>query len=74
MSKEYLWHRRFGHLNVGSLQKLSRSNMANQYRFDYDPSETIGFCESCVKGKIHRRSFPTGGAKRSSEQLNWTCS
>ena len=37
--------------------------------FDYDPTEMIGFCELCVKGKIHRKSFPTGCAKRSSEPL-----
>ena len=34
VNKERLWHRRFGHLNEQSMQKLVRKQLVN--RFDYD--------------------------------------
>ena len=34
-----------------------------------DVSDELDFCESCVKGKIHRAPFPTSGGKRAQELL-----
>ena len=51
-SKEDLWHRRYGHLGVKSLQQLSRHNMVEE--FDYNASNNISFCELCLKGKQQR--------------------
>ena len=47
-SKVSIWHRRFGHLRVRSLRLVSG--------FDYNLSNDIDFCESCVIGKLHRTS------------------
>ena len=65
--KEFTWHQRLGHLNESSLQKLAKLKMADG--FDYDPRRNIGFCRSCVEGKIHRQPFPREGARRSTKPL-----
>ena len=54
-NKERLWHRRFGHLNEMSFQKLVKKNLVS--RLDYNTSEKIGTCESCTKGKQTKLSF-----------------
>ena len=38
--------------------------------FNYDVSKSVGFCESCVNGKIHRCRFPTTGRRRGEEPLS----
>ena len=53
--KERLWHRRFGHLNKQSLEKLAKKELIGN--FDYNPSNELGFCEACVGGKQCRSSF-----------------
>ncbi len=45
-NKEKLWHRRYGHLGEQNLQKIAREELAE--KFNYDPSNEIGFCETCV--------------------------
>ena len=62
-SKEDLWHRRYGHLGVKSLQKLSRGNLVEE--FDYNASNDISFCEPCLKGKHRRSQFPMHSEKKS---------
>ena len=49
LSKEDLWHRRYGHLGAKGLQQLARGNLVEE--FDYNASKDISFCEPCVKGK-----------------------
>lgn len=66
-SKESVWHRRFGHLGVRSLQKLARDNMIDS--FDFDASSDLTFCETCVGGKHHKSQFPKGTSTRSNEPL-----
>ena len=61
-SKEDLWHRRYGHLGVKSLQQLSRDNMVEG--FDYNASNDISFCEPCLKGKHQRSQLPLYSEKR----------
>lgn len=55
--KERLWHRRYGHLSEHSLQKLAKKELVEQ--FDYDATNDIGFCETCIGGKLHRSHFET---------------
>ena len=54
-NKERLWHRRYGHVGEKNLQKLAKTKMVE--RFDYDTQKQIGFCESCVGGKIRLNPF-----------------
>ena len=62
-SKERLWHRRFGHLNEQSLQKLMKKKLVNQ--LDYDISRKVGICESCIGGKQSKAPFKTSTTKTS---------
>ena len=48
-SKEDIWHKRFGHLGVSSLQRLSHDRLVDG--FDYDVSQQLTFCETCPQGK-----------------------
>ena len=54
-SMERLWHRRFGHLNEQSLQKLAKKELVN--RLDYDISSRVGVCEPCIGGKQSKEPF-----------------
>ena len=54
-SKERLRHRRYGHVGEQNLQKLAKDEMLQQ--FDYDTNKRVGFCESCIGGKMHRSPF-----------------
>ena len=53
---EDVWHKRFGHLSIGSLRQLAADG-----GFNFDKSKEIVFCESCVVGKHHKSPFPVGG-------------
>ena len=66
-SKEDLWHRRYGHLGIKSLQKLASGDLVEE--FDYNASNDISFCEPCLKGKHQRSQFPTYSEKKKSEPL-----
>ena len=53
-TKDGVWHRRYGHLNVQSMQKLVREHMVEG--FGYNPSGGVGdLCETCIGGK-HRKT------------------
>ena len=67
-TKEDVWHRRFGHLGLRNLQRLSRKNLVDG--FDYDASKELTFCEPCVEGKQHRNRFPSDGRKRAEKPLD----
>ena len=66
-TKEDVWHRRYGHLNVQSLRKLARENLVEG--FTYDMNKEISFCEPCAAGKHHRSKFPSSDSKRCQEVL-----
>ena len=51
-TKEDVWHKRFGHLGIGNLQKLAREKLIDG--FDLDASRKLTFCESYPQGKQHR--------------------
>ena len=65
---EMIWHQRFGHLCEKSLQQLVKEGLTDG--LNYDISKGIGFCKTCVQGKIHRSHFPTTGRKRGNEPLS----
>ena len=66
-TREDIWHKRFGHLGIGSLQKLAREKLADG--FDFDPTKKLTFCESCPQGKQHRTKF-TSSSRRAEEPLD----
>ena len=63
---EDIWHRRFGHLGVASLQKIARDKLVTG--FDFDANSKLVFCEACPQGKQHRNKFSTN-ARRAKEPL-----
>ena len=50
-----------------SLHKLAKDELVSG--FDYDISNEIDFCESCVNGKICRNPFTRAGRERAEEPL-----
>ena len=60
-SKEDIWHKRFGHLGLGSLQRLAREKLADG--FDFDAYRKLKFCETCPFGKQHRTKFPSSSTR-----------
>ncbi|CAH9095067.1 unnamed protein product [Cuscuta epithymum] len=60
-----LWHLRYGHLNMTSLQLLSARGFVRGL-----PSiGKLELCEGCIYGKQSRGSFPAGGSWRARECL-----
>nr|GEW58920.1 putative ribonuclease H-like domain-containing protein [Tanacetum cinerariifolium] len=54
VDESMLWHRRLGHLNFKTLNKLVRSNLVKGF-----PSKSFGndhSCVACLKGKQHKAS------------------
>ena len=66
-TKEDIWHKRFGHLGIGRLQKLAREQLADG--FDFDTTGKLTFCESCPQGKQHRTKF-SSSSRRAEEPLD----
>ena len=67
VSKEDMWHWRFGHLGTRNLQKLAKEKLVNA--FDYESSRAISFCQPCVEDKLHKSPFPMNGGKRAEKPL-----
>ena len=65
-TKEDVWHKRFGHLGIGSLQKQAREKLAEG--FDFEANGKLTFCEACPQGKQHRSKF-VSSSRRASEPL-----
>eukprot|EP00253_Pinus_taeda_P025723 PITA_25723 len=59
--ENWLWHLRFGHLNFGGLNLLSRKGMVRGLPL-IEKSDSL--CESWILGKQHRESFPSGKSIR----------
>lgn len=66
-TNEDIWHKRFGHLGIGSLQKLAREELADG--FNFDATKKLTFCESCPQGKQHRTKF-SPSSRRAEEPLD----
>ena len=67
VTKEDLWHRRYGHLSVKNLQRLARDNMMKG--INNSASRELQFCESCLEGKQRRSTFPSHSENRAEESL-----
>eukprot|EP00253_Pinus_taeda_P009530 PITA_09530 len=64
--ENWLWHLRFGHLNFGGLNLLSRKEMVKGLPLIEKPDS---LCEGCILGKQHRESFPSGKSIRAKAPL-----
>ena len=62
-SNAFLWHLRLGHINLNRIERLVKSNHLNQLEDNSLPP-----CESCLEGKMTRRSF-IGKGLRAKEPL-----
>ena len=62
-----LWHKRFGHVNKQSLQKLVSDNLVDG--LDLDSCKEMSFCEPCVFGKNHRAPFPKKSDRKTTRPL-----
>nr|GFA20741.1 ribonuclease H-like domain-containing protein [Tanacetum cinerariifolium] len=51
-----LWHRRLGHLNFKTMNKLVRHNLVRGLPTKYFENDHT--CTACLKGKQHKASFP----------------
>nr|GEU33107.1 hypothetical protein [Tanacetum cinerariifolium] len=66
VDESMFWHRRLGHLNFKTMNKLVRSNLvkglpSKSFKYDYS-------CVACLKGKQHKASFVTDDFSR----FSWT--
>ena len=65
---EYIWHKRYSHLNHNSLRSLQNNNLVKGMSFKTD-DEVKAPCDACLKGKQSRNSFPKEEATRATELL-----
>ena len=62
----WLWHLRFGHLNFGGLELLSKKEMVKGLPCINHPDQ---LCEGCLLGKQFRKSFPKESESRAKKPL-----
>ncbi|KAM2249678.1 hypothetical protein ACFXTI_004281 [Malus domestica] len=62
----WLWHLRFGHLNSGGLELLSKKEMVRGLPCISHPDQV---CEGCLLGKQFRKSFPKKSTTRAQKPL-----
>lgn len=67
-SKETIWHRRFGHLNIAGIRQLAKKKMVKG--LDVDCNEELNFCECCVQGKSHQLPFKPSTTNRANHPLD----
>ena len=56
VTKEDVWHGRYGHLCGQNLRKLAVDGLVDG--FDFDGSKQISFCESLCRGETSQEPFP----------------
>ena len=62
-NETYFWHLRLGHINPNRIHGLVKSGILNSVIF-----KPILVCESCLEGKMTKRSFKAKG-NRATKQL-----
>ncbi|GAU49327.1 hypothetical protein TSUD_136420 [Trifolium subterraneum] len=62
----WLWHLRFGHLNFGGLELLSKKEMVRGLPYINHPNQV---CEGCLLGKQFKMSFPKESSSRAQKPL-----
>ncbi|KAG6470938.1 hypothetical protein ZIOFF_072026 [Zingiber officinale] len=55
LDESYLWHLRYGHLNIKSLQLLEQKGMVTGLPTIHSKDRV---CEGCIYGKMHQFPFP----------------
>lgn len=53
----HVWHRRFGHRNIGAIKDLVKKRLATEIAIS-DCGKDDEVCECCLKGKMTRKPFP----------------
>ena len=56
VDESWLWWKRLGHLNFGSLSLMQKKNLVRGFPSFIEPDNKI--CEGCAIGKQHRNNFP----------------
>ena len=69
VSKEELWHRRYGHLNSSSLKELASDELVKDFDYHHVTKDSP-VCEPCCKGKQHRSPFPQSSDRRAANPLD----
>jgi len=69
MTSTILWHHKFGHLNVPTLQRLHKENLVIGFNATLTNGD-LPLCTRCLSRKQHRLSFPKFGAHRAHEVLD----
>ncbi|GAU26813.1 hypothetical protein TSUD_289180 [Trifolium subterraneum] len=64
--ESWLWHLRFGHLNFGGLELLSKKEMVRGLPYINHPNQV---CEGCLLGKQFKMSFPKESNSRAQKPL-----
>ncbi|CAJ2639360.1 unnamed protein product [Trifolium pratense] len=64
--ESWLWHLRFGHLNFGGLELLSKKEMVRGLPYINHPNQV---CEGCLLGKQFKMSFPKESSSREQKPL-----
>ncbi|KAG7565068.1 Zinc finger CCHC-type superfamily [Arabidopsis suecica] len=64
--ESWLWHLRFGHLNFGGLELLSKKEMVRGLPCINHPNQV---CEGCLLGKQFKMSFPKESSTRAQKPL-----
>ena len=62
----WLWHKRYGHYNIGALKLIHQRDIVRDLPLIYDVDS---LCEACQLGKQHRKPFPTESTWRAKEKL-----
>ncbi|KAK2456950.1 putative mitochondrial protein [Trifolium repens] len=64
--ESWLWHLRYGHLNFGGLELLSKKDMVRGLPYINHPNQV---CEGCLLGKLFKMSFPKESSSRAQKPL-----
>ncbi|KAK9165893.1 hypothetical protein Scep_001084 [Stephania cephalantha] len=64
--ESWLWHLRYGHLNFESLKLLTHKNLVKGLPVIQHPEQ---FCEGCISGEQHRRTFASNTPRRAKSLL-----
>ena len=59
-----VWHRRFGHRDLNALKKIDKHNLVEDIKI---VNCNVDKCETCLLGKICRKSFPQESNSKTSE-------
>ena len=67
VSEVDVWHQRLGHVNDHTLKKIVQEELMTGLKFP--KSQTVSFCEGCVKGEATRLPIKPVGEIRSTKML-----